>query len=106
KGVQIGRAMQGVTIAHGNPRTRPYGATAYQSTHINGGAAMGADPATSVVNSYGQCWGVPNVFVTGAALFPQNSCYNPTATVGALAYRTADAIRRDYVRSPGRLLHS
>ena len=30
-----------------------------------------------------------NVFVTGAALFPQNAAYNPTDTVGALAYWTA-----------------
>jgi cytochrome c553 len=42
-----------------------------------------------------------NVFVTGAALFPQNSCYNPTGTVGALAYWTADAIKRDYLRALG-----
>src|SRR4030095_7207207 len=77
KGVQIGRAMKGVTIAHGNPRTRPYGVTAYQSSHINGGAAIGANPATSVVNRYGQCWDVPNVFVTGAALFPPNTSLHP-----------------------------
>ena len=106
KGTQIGRAMRGVTLAQGNPRTKPYGVAAYQSSHINGGAAIGADPATSVVNRYGQCWDVPNVFVTGAALFPQNSCYNPTGTIGALAYWTADAIRREYVRAPGRLIAS
>ena len=106
KGTEIGRAMRGVTLAQGNPRTKPYGATAYQSTHINGGAAIGADPATSVVNRYGQCWDVPNVFVTGAALFPQNSCYNPTGTIGALSYWTADAIKRDYLKAPGRLIAS
>jgi gluconate 2-dehydrogenase alpha chain len=106
KGAQIGRAMRGVTLAQGLPRNKPYGATAYQSSHINGGAAIGSDPATSVVNRYGQCWDVPNVFVTGAALFPQNSCYNPTGTIGALAYWTADAIRRDYLKAPGKLIAS
>src|ERR1700757_2269902 len=103
KGTEIGRAMRGITLAHGDPRAKPYGATAYQSTHINGGAAMGADPATSVVNRYAQCWDVPNVFVTGAALFPQNSCYNPTGTIGALAYWTADAIKHGYLKAPGRV---
>jgi gluconate 2-dehydrogenase alpha chain len=106
KGTEIGRAMRGVTIAEGNPRTKPYTSTGYQSTHLTGGAAMGNDPKTSAVNRFGQCWDVPNVFVTGAALFPQNSCYNPTGTVGALAYWTADAIKRDYLRSPGTLISS
>jgi len=104
KGTQIGRAMRGVQLAVGGPRTKPYGVAAYQSSHINGGAAIGADPGTSVVNRFGQCWDVPNVFVTGAALFPQNSCYNPTGTIGALAYWTADAIKRDYLRTPGRVI--
>ena len=54
---------------------------------------MGDDPATSVTNSYGQIWGVPNLFVTGAALYPQNPGANPTGTLAALAYRTGDAIR-------------
>jgi hypothetical protein len=35
---------------------------------------------------------VPNVFVIGASNFPQNASYNPTDTVGALAYWSADAI--------------
>jgi gluconate 2-dehydrogenase alpha chain len=104
KGTEIGRAMRGVQLAVAAPRKKPYGTTSYQTTHINGGATIGADPATSVVNRFGQCWDVPNVFVTGAALFPQNSCYNPTATVGALAYWTADAIKRDYLHAPGKLI--
>jgi len=31
---------------------------------------MGTDPGNSVTNNYGQVWDTPNVFVTGAALFP------------------------------------
>ena len=106
KGTEIGRAMRGITLAQGNPRRKPYAATSYQSSHLNGGAAIGDDPSTSVVNRWGQCWDSPNVFVAGSALFPQNSCYNPTGTIGALAYLTADAIKRDYVRAPGRLIAS
>ena len=80
-----------------------YSIVPYQSTHVNGGAIMGADPTTSVVNKYSQVWGVPNLFVVGAANFPQNAGYNPTGTVGALAYNTADAIIANYLPSPGML---
>ncbi len=40
----------------------------YQSTHNTGGAIMGTDPGNSVVNTYGQVWDTPNVFVVGASL--------------------------------------
>ena len=64
---------------------------------------MGADPATSFVNPWLQSWDVPNLFVIGASCFPQNASYNPTDTVGALAYRAAHAIVARYLRSPGAL---
>ena len=64
---------------------------------------MGDDPTTSVVNKACQVWGVPNLFVVGASNFPQNAGYNPTGTVGALAYHTADALVTRYLPSPGQL---
>ena len=70
-----------------------YEVHSYQSTHPTGGAIMGSEPGTSVTNSYGQLWDTPNVFVTGAALFPQNPGANPTDTVGALTYRLGDALK-------------
>jgi gluconate 2-dehydrogenase alpha chain len=47
---------------------------------------------------------VPNLFVIGASNFPQNATYNPTDTVGALAYMSAEAIVNRYLKSPGRPL--
>jgi gluconate 2-dehydrogenase alpha chain len=85
-------------------RTKPYNVVPYQSTHNTGGAVMGADPKTSAVNKYLQSWDVPNVFVIGASAFPQNAGYNPTGTVGALAFQAADAIRTQYLKSPGPLV--
>jgi len=85
-------------------RTAPYDITAYQTTHVNGGAIMGTDPNTSALNRYLQSWDVPNLFVTGASAFPQNAGYNPTGTVGALAYWSAAAIRGQYLKRPGRPL--
>ena len=88
------------------PRTGPYDVTKYQTTHVCGGAVMGTDPTTSVVNRYLQSWDVPNLFVTGATVFPQNAGYNPTGTIGALTYWAADAIRNQYLKNPGPLVHT
>jgi gluconate 2-dehydrogenase alpha chain len=87
-----------------SPRKGPYTLNLYQTTHNTGGTVMGADAATSVVNRYCQSWDMHNVFVPGgASVFPQNHGYNPTGTVGALAYWTADAIMTRYLKNPGPL---
>jgi gluconate 2-dehydrogenase alpha chain len=70
----------------------PYEITTYQSTHNTGGVIMGASPDSSAVNNYLQMWDMENLFVVGASAFPHNSGYNPTGTVGALAYRAAEGI--------------
>ena len=78
----------------------------YQSTHNVGGAVMGSDPSTSVVNKYLQSWDVSNLFVVGGSAFPQNPANGPTETIGMLACWAADAIKDSYVRSPGALVLS
>jgi gluconate 2-dehydrogenase alpha chain len=103
KATDIAKAMGGKQVA-GSPRRAPYTTTQYQSTHNTGGTIMGADARTSVVNRYCQSWDVSNVFVIGASNFPQNASYNPTGTVGALAYWAADAIVKQYLKAPGPLV--
>jgi gluconate 2-dehydrogenase alpha chain len=105
KALEIGRAMGGVQVA-GSARKGPYTVTQYQTTHNTGGTVMGADPSTSVVNRYLQSWDVHNLFVIGASNFPQNASYNPTDTVGALAYWAADAIVNRYLKSPGPMVQA
>lgn len=83
-----------------------YNITKYQSTHTCGGAIMGSDPKTSALNRYLQSWDVHNVFAIGANAFPQNNGYNPTGMVGALAYWSAKAIREQYLKNPGPLVHA
>ena len=61
--------------------------------HELGGTLMGDDAATSVTNSYGQTHEVENLFVAGSSLFPTGAAVNPTATLAALALRSADYIR-------------
>ena len=87
-------------------RKAPYDITDYQTTHLCGGAVMGADPKTSAINRYLQSWDVPNLFVTGASGFPQNAGYNPTGTLCALAFWSAKAIREKYLKNPGPLVHA
>jgi gluconate 2-dehydrogenase alpha chain len=101
--VEIARALDPAEIAP-RPRRGPYTITAYQTTHNTGGTVMGSDPSTSVLNRFCQSWNVHNVFVPGgASVFPQNHGYNPTGTVEALAFWTADAITARYLKNPGPL---
>jgi gluconate 2-dehydrogenase alpha chain len=88
------------------PRKGPYDVTQYQTSHLNGGAIMGDNPGDSALNRYLQSWDVPNLFVMGASAFPQNAGYNPTGTVGALALWSAAAIRSQYLKNPGPLVHA
>ena len=88
------------------PRKGPYDVTDYQTSHLCGGAIMGDNPGNSALNRYLQSWDVPNLFVQGATAFPQNAGYNPTGTVGALAFWSAVAIRSQYLKNPGPLVHA
>jgi gluconate 2-dehydrogenase alpha chain len=105
KFAEIIKAM-GANAVEKEYRTGPYDITTYQTTHLNGGVVMGADPKTSVVNRYLQNWHVSNLFVLGASAFPQNAGYNPTGTVGALAFWAAAAIRNQYLKHPGPLVNA
>ncbi len=63
------------------------------TAHLMGGCVMGKNPGTSVVDSYGQCHEVPNLFIAGATIFPTSTGNNPTLTVMALAARSAERIK-------------
>ena len=100
---EIARAMNPSSIKVSLPPV-PFSIVPYQTTHTTGGAIMGASPADSAVNTYLQSWDVPNLFVHGASAFPQNAGYNPTNTVAALSYRSAEALKSKYLPHPGQLL--
>jgi gluconate 2-dehydrogenase alpha chain len=87
-------------------RKGPYDVTDYQTSHLCGGAIMGENPGNSALNRYLQSWDVSNLFVQGATAFPQNAGYNPTGTVAALAFWSAKAIRSQYLKNPGPLVHA
>jgi gluconate 2-dehydrogenase alpha chain len=103
KCVEIAKAMSPSTYSTHAVPTK-YSIIPYQSTHNIGGAVMGADPSTSVVNKHLQSWDVPNVFVVGGSAFPQNAAVGPTETIGMLACWTADGIKDLYLKRPGQLM--
>lgn len=63
--------------------------------HLMGTARMGTDPATSVVNEWGRCHDVKNLFVVDGSIFPTAGAVNPTNTIQALALRIGDAMKRN-----------
>ena len=62
--------------------------------HPAGGCRMGADPSTSVVDSYGRTHDHDNLFVVGSPTLPTGGCTNGTLTFVALALRSAEQIAR------------
>jgi choline dehydrogenase-like flavoprotein len=58
--------------------------------HLVGGARMGLDPETSVVDQFGGAHDVPNLFVCDGSILPTQGSANPGLTIQALAARTSD----------------
>jgi choline dehydrogenase-like flavoprotein len=63
--------------------------------HELGTVRMGNDPAKSVLNKYCQAHDAKNVFVADAAPFVSNPDKNPTLTIIALAWRTAEYLAEE-----------
>ena len=68
------------------------------TNHEMGGARMGRDRRTSVLNGWNQSHEVPNLFVTDGACMTSSACQNPSLTYMALTARAAsravDALSR------------
>ncbi|MCL9667770.1 GMC family oxidoreductase [Rosenbergiella epipactidis] len=104
KSVELGKAMGAKIVIGTNSASGHYSPYNFASDHTIGGAVMGEDPATSVLNRYQQAWDAHNLFVLGASSFPNNAGYNPTGTIGALSLWTAKAILEQYLKNPGPLV--
>jgi len=68
-------------------RTQP--STMGNANHEMGGARMGRDPRTSVLNAFNQVHAAQNVFVTDGACMASSGCQNPSLTYMALTARAA-----------------
>ncbi|MDX6626711.1 MAG: gluconate 2-dehydrogenase alpha chain [Solirubrobacterales bacterium] len=76
----------GATEAWEDPARPPY----HMSTHDVGLHRMGENPATSVTDVKGEVHGCPGLYAIGGGQFPSYGAYNPTLTIQALAYLTAE----------------
>jgi choline dehydrogenase-like flavoprotein len=63
--------------------------------HLMGTARMGTDPQTSVVNEWGRCHDVRNLFVIDGSIFVTAAGVNPTNTIQALALYIADTMKKN-----------
>jgi choline dehydrogenase-like flavoprotein len=86
-------AMGGTPTSPMPTKEQGYGlATGGSIIHELGGARMGNDPKTSVVNANCQAHDVKNLFVADGSPFVSQADKNPTWTILALSWRTSDYI--------------
>ena len=80
--------------AAGAVEVRPsgLGSTMGVTTHAYGGTRMGDDPETNVVDRWGFSHEAGNVGLLGASVMGTSGARNPTLTVQALAWRTAERL--------------
>jgi choline dehydrogenase-like flavoprotein len=62
------------------------------SRHLMGTCRTGTNTNKSVVNSFGNSHDVPNLFIVDGSNFVTSARQQPTATIQALAYRSAEHI--------------
>jgi gluconate 2-dehydrogenase alpha chain len=66
------------------------------STHAYGGTRMGDNPDTNVVDRFGFVHECPNVGVIGGSVMGTSGCHNPTETIQALSWRTAEHLAKNW----------
>jgi gluconate 2-dehydrogenase alpha chain len=66
------------------------------STHAYGGTRMGNNPDTNVLNRWGISHEVPNLAIAGGSVMGTSGARNPTLTLQALAWMTAEHIVQNW----------
>jgi gluconate 2-dehydrogenase alpha chain len=84
------KAAGAIAVTKGNP-TGPR-----LSTHTYGGTRMGDNPETSVVDKWGFSHETSNLGLLGGSVFGTSGARNPTLTIQALAWRTADHLVKNW----------
>jgi choline dehydrogenase-like flavoprotein len=64
--------------------------------HQNGSCRMGNDPKTSVVNSYCQSHDIDNLFIVDGSVLVTDGGFNPSLTIQAIAFRSAEYIQKQW----------
>ncbi len=84
------KAAGAVAITKGNP------VGPRLSTHTYGGTRMGDNPEANVVDKWGFSHEAPNLGMLGGSVFGTSGARNPTLTIQALAWRTADHLVKNW----------
>ncbi|MDR6421059.1 choline dehydrogenase-like flavoprotein [Paraburkholderia phenoliruptrix] len=85
-----------VFAAAGAKVTSSFAPVKHTGWHLMGTARMGDDPATSVVNRYGQAHAVKNLFIVDSSIFVTAGAVNPVATAQALTLMACDHLQRNF----------
>ncbi len=89
---------QGAAVYEAAGATRIFPTPPYPSTHNLGTNRMSEKPRDGVVNRWGQCHDVKNLFISDGSQFTTGAAENPTLTIVALAIRQADHLARELSR--------
>lgn len=74
--------------------------------HHMGTTRMAADEREGVADSFGNVFGVDNLYLAGSSLFPTSGWANPTLTLIALALRTTDRLSARLREPEARVAHT
>ncbi len=96
------QAMLAHGVAHGTRIMEAAGASDLSITcpvpvagwHLLGTCRMGTDPSRSVVNEWGRCHDVKNLFIVDGSVFVTSGGVNPTTTIQAIALYIADQMKQ------------
>jgi gluconate 2-dehydrogenase alpha chain len=91
------KKMSDILKAAGATKTWGYPASPLPiNSHAFGGTRMGLDPAMSVVDGYSISHEVPNLAILGGSTFVSTAGLNPTCTIEALSWRSAEYIASNF----------
>jgi choline dehydrogenase-like flavoprotein len=89
---KISASLRNILQAAGASEIWAGGLNPGASSHYLGTCRMGADPKTSVVDSWCRSHDVPNLFIGDGSVFVTAGAVNPALTISAMATRTAEGI--------------
>jgi gluconate 2-dehydrogenase alpha chain len=75
---------------------QPVGGPMTPTTHAYGGTRMGMNPETNVLNAWGFSHEAPNLGILGGSVMGTSGARNPTLTLQALAWRTAEHLAKNW----------
>ena len=87
------RAAGAIEVNRGRRRN---GGGGGPTTHAYGGTRMGDNPETNVVDRWGFSHEAPNLGMLGASVMGTSGARNPTLTIQALAWRTAEHLVKNW----------